>query len=57
MTLFIRSPLLIKALGATRTPRGRDDIAVRDAAGGPVMWWALVAENSTEKLVQYERKH
>jgi hypothetical protein len=57
MTLLIRSPLLIKALGATRTPRGKDDIAVRDAAGGPVMWWALVAENSTEKLVQYERKH
>jgi hypothetical protein len=39
MTLFIRSPLLIKALGAIRTPRGKDDIAVRDAAGGPVMWW------------------
>jgi hypothetical protein len=57
VTLFIRSPLLIKALGATRTPRGKDDIAVRDAAGGPVMWWAMVAENSGEKLMQHERKH
>jgi hypothetical protein len=44
MTLFIRSPLLIKALGTTRTPRGQDDIAVRDAAGGPVMWWAIDAK-------------
>jgi hypothetical protein len=42
MTLLIRSQLLIKALGATRTPRGKDDIAVRDAAGGPVMWWAMI---------------
>jgi hypothetical protein len=41
VTLLIRSQLLIKALGATRTPRGKDDIAVRDAAGGPVMWWPI----------------
>jgi hypothetical protein len=41
MTLFIRSPLLIKALGAKLVPRGTDDIAVRDAAGGPVMWWPI----------------
>jgi hypothetical protein len=42
MTVLIRSTPLILALGATRTPRGRDDIAVRDdAAGGPVMWLAV----------------
>jgi hypothetical protein len=41
MTLLIRSTPLILALGATRTPRGQDDIAVRDAAGGPVMWWPI----------------
>jgi hypothetical protein len=57
MTLLIRSTPLILALGATRTPRGKDDIAVRDAAGGPVMWWAMIADKSPEKLVQYERKH
>lgn len=44
MTLLIRSPHIIKALGAKLVPRGTDDIAVRDAAGGPVLWWAMVAE-------------
>lgn len=53
MTLLIRSPHIIKALGAKLIPRGTDDIAVRDAAGGPVLWWAMVAENIRE----YERKH
>jgi hypothetical protein len=44
MTLLIRSTPLILALGVTRTPRGKDDIAVRDAAGGPVMWWPIDAK-------------
>jgi hypothetical protein len=41
MTLLIRSTPLILALGATRTPRGKDDIAVRDAAGGPTLFWKI----------------
>ena len=41
MTLLIRSPHIIKALGAKLVPRGTDDIAVRMKAGGPVLWWPI----------------
>jgi hypothetical protein len=42
MTLLM-SFRLIKAFGAKLSP-GKDDIAVRDAAGGPVMWWPIDAK-------------